>query len=58
MESVTLKADKIKVSGPKVDGSFTVSLDVGEYEQRNVAMLLGIPQNTVVKVTIEQDDHE
>lgn len=56
MESVKLKADRIRVNGPKVDGSFSIAVDVGEYEQRNVAMLLGIPQNTVVEVTIKQID--
>jgi len=56
MNSVEILADKVKVNGPKVDGSFTVAFDVGEYEQQKVAQLLAIPQNKVVKVTIEQDE--
>lgn len=47
------EADKIKVTGPKVDGGYTVSFDVGEYEQLKVAKLLAIPQDAIKKVTVE-----
>lgn len=50
---VTLKADKVKITGPKVDGGFSVTLEVGEYEQAEVAKLLAIPQNVVINVQIE-----
>lgn len=55
---ITFLADKIKINGAKVDGSYTVSFDVGEYEQLQVAKLLTIPQGTVVKVTIAQSENE
>lgn len=55
MASITFHADKVKVTGPKVDGGFTVSFDLGEYDQDKVASLLTIPQDTVKKVTVEVD---
>jgi len=50
---ISLYADKVKVSGPKVDGGYTVSFDVGQDEQRNVALLLAVPQQTTVKLTVD-----
>lgn len=55
---IELHADKIKAYGPKQDGSYTVTLDVGEYEQHQIAKIFMIPQQTVVKVTIEQKKDE
>ena len=49
-------ADKIKISGPKIDGGYSVSFDVGEFEQPNVAKLFAIPQQTNVKVSVEIDE--
>lgn len=57
-EAINFSADKVKIHGPKVDGGFTVSLEVGEYEQRAVAKLLMLPQNGIVQVTIEQAEGE
>lgn len=53
-----ITADKIKVNGPKVDGGFTVSFDIGEFEQDKVASLLTIPQGQAIKITVEVDDEE
>lgn len=30
-EPITFIADKVKMNGPKVDGTFTISFDTGEY---------------------------
>jgi hypothetical protein len=46
------EVDKIKITGPKVDGGFTVSLDVGEYEQHKIAQLLTIPQDVIKTVEV------
>ena len=46
-------ADKVKVSGPKVDGSFTVTFEVGEYEAEKVSDLLKVPQNTLLKIRVD-----
>lgn len=53
---VKLKADKVKVYGPKIDGSYTVTLEVGEYEREAVASLFTLSTSEVVNVTIEQND--
>lgn len=50
---ITLTADKIKVVGPLVDGSFNVTFNVGEYMQQEVGLLLAIPQQQPVKITVE-----
>lgn len=47
-------SDKIRISGPKVDGGFTVMLDVGEHGQLDVAKLLAIPQTASVEWTVEE----
>jgi hypothetical protein len=49
-------ADKIKINGPKVDGGFTISFDVGEYEQKKVAELLLIEQNTNIIIDINSEN--
>lgn len=49
-------ADKVKVNGPKVDGGFTVTFEVGEHQQFEVAKLLAIPQQTTMKVVLEIDE--
>lgn len=52
-----LLADKVKVNGPKVDGGFTLSFEVGEYEQSKIAEVLKLKQNEVLKVTIENEEN-
>jgi len=47
-------SDKIRIAGPKVDGGFTVMLDVGEHGQMDVAKLLAIPQTSSVKWIVEE----
>lgn len=46
-------ADQVKVAGPKVDGSYSITFSVGEYEHKKVAELLSLPQDTVKKVSVE-----
>jgi len=47
----TLHPDKIRVNGPKVDGSYTLSFDIGEYERLEVAKLIALPPEA--EVTLE-----
>lgn len=51
-----LLADKVKVNGPKVDGGFTLSFEVGEYEQSKIAEVLKLKQNEVLRITVEQHE--
>ena len=55
---ITLESNKIKVSGPTVDGSFNVTFNIGEYMQKEVGLLLSIPQMKRVKVTVEPASDE
>lgn len=48
-----INADKVKVNGPKVDGSYSITFETGEYEQLNVAKIMTIPQQTPLKITVE-----
>lgn len=55
---IKLVSDAIKIAGPRVDGSYTVTLSVGEYQSVDVAKLLAIPQNTAVEWTAKpKEDH-
>jgi len=52
MKTLKFHADKLKVNGPKVDGGYTVSFDVGEYDQLTVAALMTLPQDEVKTVEV------
>lgn len=51
------KADKVSIRGPKVDGSYVVSLEVGEYERNKLTEILTLPEG-VVDVTIYQESQK
>lgn len=52
-----LIVDKVTIRGPKVDGSYVVSLETGEYQKGVLANLLNeLDFNDVVEVTIEQNE--
>lgn len=46
------------IYGPKVDGGFTIKLDLGEYEKANISELVKLQTDNVVKVTLEQNENE
>lgn len=46
-------ADKVKISGPRVDGSYTVTFEVGEYMVESISELIKVPQQTNIKVRVE-----
>jgi len=52
---IEFTVDKIKIYGPKVDGGYTVTFEVGEYEQNNLAELMKLKQGQVLKVKVEND---
>lgn len=49
-------ADEVKVSGPRVDGSYTITFTVGQYHQRQAAEVMLIPQQTPIKVRIDTEE--
>lgn len=51
---VVFGADRVKVYGPKVtDNSYTVTIETGEYAQMDVAKIMMLPKNSMLRVTIE-----
>jgi hypothetical protein len=52
-EPITFIADKVKITGPKVDGGYSVTFMVGEYQQLEVAKMVVLPPLTALKVTVE-----
>lgn len=56
MEKITILADRIKINGPRVDNSYTVTFEVGEYEREKVAKLLLLTNtNKTIKLTVEDN---
>lgn len=48
-------ADRVKISGPRVDGNYTLTFDVGEYQYD---MIKDIPKlnDTELHVTVSNDE--
>jgi hypothetical protein len=53
---IKFNADRVKISGPRVDESFLVSFETGEYEKSKLAELFLVPSETMLKVTVETED--
>lgn len=53
---LNLTADRVKIYGPKVDGGFTLTFDIGEYEIEALSEVLKLQTDEVVKLTIEQSE--
>lgn len=51
---VRIIVDGFKVYGPKVDGGYTVTLSMGEYEVHEFAKLLAFGRNTILEVIIKK----
>lgn len=49
------QADKVKITGPKVDGGYSVVFECGEYMQKEIAELFKIPQQKVITVIVHID---
>lgn len=54
---IEFHADGVKVAGPKIDGSWSVTFNVGEYEQVEVAKLLMLQQHQVLTVRVDDDSN-
>ena len=56
MEEIKIMSDGFKVYGPKVDGSYTLTFSIGEYEKSKIAKLIDTHReetNIVLKITEE-----
>jgi len=52
MADITLTADKLKVSGPRIDGSYALTFEVGEYEQKEIAKCVMLPKDELIRLEI------
>jgi len=53
---INMVADKVKVYGPKVDGGYSVTFEVGEYQADMVAELVKIKGGRAIKLTVEVEN--
>ena len=53
---ITLMADKILIRGPRVDGTWTISFEIGEYEKPKLAPLMMMENDKNYKITVEECD--
>lgn len=51
---VKIIADKLKITGPQVDGGYKIILSVGEYQQEQVSKLIQIPQQQAISVEVKE----
>ena len=52
---IKFNADKVLLSGPKIDGSYKVSFEVGEYQLKYIKDLIEI-RDCIMEVTVEKND--
>jgi hypothetical protein len=50
-EKITFGADKIVIRGPRVDGTYVVTFETGEYERDRVAELFKLDTPVIVEVS-------
>ncbi len=55
-EPIKFIADKVKITGPKHDGSFTVSFETGEYGWSKIKDLPDL-NGKVLKIQVESEDY-
>lgn len=58
IDMLEFQADKVTIKGPRVDGSYVLSFEVGEYCQKQVAEVINIPQGTTLKVHVTYERNE
>ena len=51
-KQITFGADNIVIRGPRVDGTYSITFETGEYERDKVADLLKM--DTPVEVTVKR----
>ena len=51
-KKITILCDGFRVNGPKVDGGYTISFNVGEYERDKVAMIISAFKDEVIELTV------
>jgi hypothetical protein len=52
-QKIEYMADGFRINGPRIDGSWTVTYTLGEYEASKLKPHFDIPSQTVLKITVE-----
>lgn len=55
MSKIIFMSDRVKLNGPKVDNTYSVTFETGEYEKTKLADLLLLDPNQVLKITVETE---
>ena len=53
---IILQADRVKVNGPRIDGSYTVTFECGEYMNKEISKLFLIPQGTMIELKVKYEE--
>lgn len=52
-------ADRVKISGPRVDGSYSITFEVGEYQWDNIKELPNLNDELIyIKVTNDKENSQ
>lgn len=54
---INFVADRVKISGPRVDGNFTITFDVGEYQYDNIKDIPKMNDN-ILYIAVSNDESE
>lgn len=53
-ETIEFGADRVRISGPRIDGTYVVSLEVGEYQRKNLKAILDLPDDESLIILIKK----
>ena len=56
VNQITFKADRVKISGPRVDESYVISFETGEYERTSLAELFLVEADKILEVSVRVKD--
>ncbi len=52
-KEIEIISDKVSVNGPRIDGTYKVTFEVGEYMRDKIGDIIKLPTDNALKVTIE-----
>lgn len=56
MKRITFGADNIKISGPRVDGTFALTFETGEYMRKEVLQIMELDPPVWVTVSTNEEE--
>jgi hypothetical protein len=51
--TIELLADSVKINGPRIDGSYSITFSCGEYMKKEIAKILNLPES-VLQVSVTE----